>query len=204
MAAISPTLVILARHGESDWNAAGRFQGQADRPLTPRGRRQAQELAARLAHVPLDAIYASDLRRALDTAKAIARARELEVETVRELREVDVGSWSGLTRDEAERRFPEGYLRWLDWGNGWDDGETYEEMGARVVEAVRRLAVRHPEGRILVVSHGGSLRALHAAATGLELRTYRRLHPATPNADLSAVLVDPDGRLSEAPDQDLD
>jgi 2,3-bisphosphoglycerate-dependent phosphoglycerate mutase len=201
---MKPTLVILARHGESDWNAARRFQGHADRPLTERGRRQAEELARRLAGLPLDAVYASDLARARDTAAAAATAQGLEVETLRELREVDVGSWSGLTREEAERRFPDGYRRWLDWDAGWDDGETYEKMGARVAAAIRRLGARHPGGRILVVSHGGSIRALHAVASGVDIPTYRRLHPATLNADVSAILVDSDGRLSEAPGHDLD
>src|SRR5918999_5418282 len=185
---MKPTLVILARHGEGDWNSARGFQGHADRPLTERGRRQAEELARRLAHLPLDAVYASDLARARDTAAVVAAAQGLAVKTLPELREVDVGSWSGLTREEAERRFPDGYRRWLDWDAGWADGETYEQMGARVAAAVRLLGTQHPGGRILVVSHGGSLRALHAVASGVDIPTYRRLHPATPNADLSAVL----------------
>jgi broad specificity phosphatase PhoE len=201
---MEPTLVILARHGESDWNAAGRWQGHTDRPLTARGRRQAQELARRLARVPLDAVYASDLRRAHDTAAAVAATQGLDVETTSALREVDVGSWAGLTRAEAETRFPDGFRRWREWDVGWDDGETYEAMGQRVVRAVRRLAARHAGGRILVVSHGGSLRALHAAAAGVDVPTYRRLHPVLPNAELSAILVGHDGRLSEAPDHDLD
>ena len=201
---MKPTLVILARHGESDWNAAGRWQGHTDRPLTDRGRRQAEELARRLAHVPLDAVYASDLERARETAAAVAKPRGLEVEGLPELREVDVGSWAGLTREEAAERFPDGFRRWLDWEIGWDDGETYEEMGARVADAVRSLAARHAGGRILVVSHGGSIRALRAEAAGVDVTSYRRLHPVTPNADLSALLVDPDGRLSEAPDHALD
>jgi 2,3-bisphosphoglycerate-dependent phosphoglycerate mutase len=201
---MKPTLVILARHGESDWNAAGRWQGHTDRPLTDRGRRQAKELARRLAHVPLDAVYASDLNRARETAAAVAEPRGLEVEGLPELREVDVGSWAGLTRQEVEERFPDGFQRWLGWEVGWDDGETYEEMGVRVAGAVRRLAARHAGGRILVVSHGGSVRALHATAAGVDVTSYRRLHPVTPNADLSALLVDPDGRLSEAPDHALD
>jgi broad specificity phosphatase PhoE len=201
---VRPTLVILARHGESDWNAAGRYQGHADRPLTGRGRRQADELAARLAKVPLDAVYSSDLMRARDTALPVAEAHGLRVDTLPELREVDVGSWSGLTREEAQQRFPEGFRRWLRWELAWEDGESYEAMGARVVDAVCRVAARHPGGSILVVSHGGSIRAVHAAAAGIDVGTYRRLHPVTPNADLGAVLVGPDGRLSEAPDHALD
>jgi broad specificity phosphatase PhoE len=192
-----PTVVLLARHGQSDWNAAGRFQGHADRPLTERGRKQAKQLAERLARIPLDAVYASDLRRARETAAPVANAHGLEVETLRELREVNVGSWSGLTREEAKRRFPAGFRRWLEWDAGWDDGETYDQLGERVVQAVHRLAARHPGGRILVVSHGGSVRAVHAAAHGTDVPTYRREHPVVRNADLSVILVMADGRLCE-------
>jgi broad specificity phosphatase PhoE len=201
---MSPTLVLLARHGESDWNAAGRWQGHADRPLTDRGRRQAEDLAERLARVPLDAVYTSDLRRAWETAEPIARHHGLELRKLPELREVDVGSWSGLTRAEAEQRFPDGFRRWREWGTGWDDGETYEEMGERVIGALRRLAAVHLGGRVLVVSHGGALRAVHAAASGMDVGTYRREHPVTRNADFSVVLVDDGGRLSEPSGHDLD
>jgi broad specificity phosphatase PhoE len=89
------TTVYLARHGESDWNVERRWQGHADRPLTERGREQAELLAGRLADVKLDAVYASDLRRAWETAQAVAATRGLEVVRLPELREVDVGSWSG-------------------------------------------------------------------------------------------------------------
>jgi 2,3-bisphosphoglycerate-dependent phosphoglycerate mutase len=201
---MEPTLVILARHGESDWNATGRFQGRADRPLTPGGRRQAEELAARLARVSLDAVFASELQRALETARIVARSHELEVETVSALNEIDVGSWSGLTRAEAEQRFPAGYGRWLARGVGWDDGETYAQLADRAIGAVRRLAARHEGGRILIVTHGGVLRALLASATGVSVAAIRRQHPVTRNAGLHVILVDSSGRLSETPDHDLD
>ena len=153
------------------------------RPLTERGREQARALAERLQHVELDAVYSSDLRRAADTAAAVS----LEVIELPELREVDVGSWSGLTRAEAEERFPEGVARWREGFPGWDDGETYEEMTERVVGAVLAIARAHRGGRVLVVSHGGPIRALHAAALGLDVHTYRRMRPVEPNARLSAV-----------------
>jgi broad specificity phosphatase PhoE len=190
------TTVLLARHGQSDWNAAGRWQGHADRPLSERGREQARELAARLAEFTLDAIYSSDLERARATAEAVAEAQGLEVVTVPALREVDVGSWQGLTRDDARERFPEDFRRWQAGSVGWRDGETYVEMSERVVGAVRAIAERHPGGRILVVAHGGPIRAIHAAALGLDVETYRRLRAVEPNARLSAVCVE-GGRLSE-------
>ena len=190
------TTILLARHGESDWNRAGRWQGQADRPLTELGREQAQALAARLEDTELDAIYSSDLGRARETAEIVAAAKGLAVTSVPELREVDVGSWSGLSRAEAEERFPDGFARWQAGGEGWTDGETYEELGGRVVRAVSRIAADHPGGRVLVVAHGGSIRAVHAAALGVDVHSYRRIQRVEPNATLSAVCVE-DGRLTE-------
>jgi phosphoserine phosphatase len=189
------TTVYLARHGESDWNVERRWQGHADRPLTERGREQARALAERLADVDLDAVYASDLRRAWETAEAVAAPRGLEVLRLPELREVDVGSWSGLTRDECSERFPEAFARWQGGATGWEDGESYEAMGERIVAEIQRLAAEHPGGAILVVSHGGPIRAVHAHALGVDIATHRRTGPVEPNARLSSVSVE-DGRIA--------
>jgi len=186
------TIILLARHGQSDWNATRRWQGHADRPLTEKGREQARALAERLRHVELDAVYSSDLRRAADTAAAVSN----EVIELPALREVDVGSWSGLTRAEAEERFPDGVARWREGLPGWEDGESYEELTRRVLAAVLEIARRHEGGRVLVVSHGGPIRALHAAALGLDVHTYRRMRPVEPNARLSAV-CSANGALTE-------
>ena len=186
------TIILLARHGQSDWNATRRWQGHADRPLTEKGREQARALAERLRHVELDAVYSSDLRRAADTAAAVSN----EVIELPALREVDVGSWSGLTRAEAEERFPDGVARWREGFPGWEDGESYEELTRRVLAAVLEIARRHEGGRVLVVSHGGPIRALHAAALGLDVHTYRRMRPVEPNARLSAV-CSANGALTE-------
>ena len=189
------TTVYLARHGESDWNVERRWQGHADRPLTERGREQAARLAERLADVELDAIYASDLRRAWETAEAVARSRGIEVVRLPELREVDVGSWCGFTRDECADLYPDAFARWQAGGSGWDNGESYEDMGERIVAEIRRLAAEHAGGAILVVSHGGPIRAVHAHALGVDITTHRRTGPVEPNARLSAVAVE-DGRIA--------
>lgn len=190
------TTILLARHGESDWNRAKRWQGHADRPLTERGRVQAAALADRLNETELDAVYSSDLRRAHETAEIVARKQGLDVTWVPELREIDVGSWSGLTRSEAEERFPDAYRRWVEGGEGWEDGETYEELSARVVPALQKIAADHPGDRVLVVAHGGSIRAIHAAAMGIDVHTYRRIQRVESNAALSAVCIE-EGRLTE-------
>jgi broad specificity phosphatase PhoE len=190
------TTLLLARHGETDWNQARRWQGHADRPLTDRGRAQAAALGDRLADIALDAVYSSDLRRARETAEAVALPHGLDVIELPELREVDVGSWEGLTRDEAEAKFPDGFRRWLAGGTGWNDGETYAEMSRRVLAVVEQIASDHEDGRILIVSHGGPIRAIHGAALGMDVEAYRRIRPVEPNARLSAVWVE-HGRLRE-------
>jgi broad specificity phosphatase PhoE len=188
------TTVYLARHGESDWNAANRFQGHADRPLTELGRRQAVELADALeARAPLSAIYTSPLQRALETASIVGARLGLEPAAVDDLREVDVGGWSGLSRTEVEERFPEGFGRWLDGGEGWEDGETYAQMAARVLRALRQIADSHPGDEVLVVSHGGPIRAIHAAAAGMDVHAYRRLNRVEGNAGVSRVAVEEGG-----------
>lgn len=189
------TIILLARHGQSDWNHERRWQGHADRPLTDQGKEQARALADRLQEIQLDAVYSSDLERARTTAAAVAKPRGLEVQQRPDLREVDVGSWSGLTREEAKEHYPEDYGRWLNGGAGWRDGETYEEMSERVLRAVAEIVREHPDGRILLVSHGGPIRAVHAAALGLDVHEYRRLRPVEPNARLSAVCTE-NGRLT--------
>lgn len=195
-------VVLLARHGETDWNAERRFQGHADRPLNARGRAQAEALAERLAPAPLAAVYASDLARARETAEIVARRHGLPVVTRPDLKEVDVGSWSGLTTDEARTRHPEAFSRWRDEGQpGWADGETYEEMRARALRAVLEIGAEHAGETVLVVAHGGTIRALLATALGLDVHEYRHVHPAEPNGGLSALRVE-DGRLAGRLDGD--
>ncbi len=183
------TTILLARHGETAWNREGRFQGHADPPLNEAGRAQARELSAALAREQLAAVYSSPLRRALETAEIVAETHGLEPVLVEALREVDVGSWQGLTRAEVERRFPEQYARWLDFGQGWDDGESYEQMGERVVAALLELAAAHDGDRILAVTHGGPIRAAFAFAAGTTHAQARRRGPAVDNIFVAEFAV---------------
>jgi broad specificity phosphatase PhoE len=154
------TTILLVRHGETDWNHQRRVQGHADRPLNATGRAQAEALADRLLDEPLDAIYSSDLLRAHETARIVARRKGLEVTTVPDLREKHFGTWEGLTDEEVRLRFPEART------GHWGDGESAEQLSARVVAALRRIADGHRGQRLLVVAHGGPLHALlrHCAA----------------------------------------
>ncbi|MBW8879707.1 MAG: histidine phosphatase family protein [Acidobacteria bacterium] len=146
------TTILLARHGETDWNRDGIWQGWADPPLNDTGRAQARELAEQLRTTPFDAVYSSDLRRAHETALIVAEPHEVPIVADPGLREIDIGPWSGLTRAEIEERFPDGKR---------PGGETREQHATRVLEAVERIAREHPGERILLVTHGGTMRALH-------------------------------------------
>lgn len=148
------TTILLARHGETDWNLNRRVQGHSDTPLNDTGRAQAQALGEELAGERIDAVYSSDLVRAHETARAVAEPRGLGVTAIRDLRERHFGTWEGLTDNEIFARFDPA----LD--TSWGDGETREEMAERVLDALRRIAATHPESRVLVVSHGGPLRAV--------------------------------------------
>ncbi len=161
------TTVLLARHGETDWNSEHRWQGHADEPLNDVGRAQAVELASVLAGLGISVVYASDLARALETAEIAAAALGLPVTAHPGLREVDVGTWSGLVHSEIEDVDPAGFESWQAGRKGWQHGESYEEMGERVVATVLEIAAQHRGETVLVVSHGGSIRACRAHAAGL-------------------------------------
>jgi broad specificity phosphatase PhoE len=144
------TRVLLVRHGQSEWNAAGRWQGQADPPLSDLGRRQAHEAARAVGAV--DAVWSSDLQRAAETAAIIAA--DIGVGPVvldPDLRERDAGEYSGLTREEIEERFP-GYLASHRRPPSW---EPDEHLLARALRALHRIAAEVPGGDVLVVTHGG-------------------------------------------------
>jgi len=145
------THLCLVRHGESLWNAEGRVQGQLDPDLSPLGERQAKALAARLSREPWDRLYASDLRRALATAEAIARRTGLEVHRLVELRERHMGRLEGLLAGEARALYP-------DWDDPVVGRESLAAFTERAVAVCRRLITAHPGERLLVVTHGGLIK----------------------------------------------
>jgi probable phosphoglycerate mutase len=184
------TELLLVRHGETDWNRERRFQGHADPPLNEAGREQARALGEQLAAEEIDAVYTSDLRRARETAEILAARLDAEVVALRELREIDVGSWQGLTWPEIEERHPEGVEQWHRDGHGWESGETYGELGTRIAAALRQIAANHPGQRILVVGHGGTVRATRALVDGVSVTESRRRSPAIGNCEVFRVVTE--------------
>jgi broad specificity phosphatase PhoE len=150
------TTLLLVRHGETDWNAEGRLQGHTDRPLSDYGGRQAQQLAGELEDDELEAIYSSDLARARETAEIVGERLGLPVVLDPDLREKDWGTWEGLNAVERDR------VEFV--------GETTEAHQERILQALRRIAERHPgDRRVLVVTHGGSMRRVQTAAMGMAM-----------------------------------
>ena len=163
-----PCRVILARHGQTEWNKEFRFQGKTNVQLTEEGKRQAHALAERLASWPPDVIYSSPLDRALYTAQAIAERHNMKPVILDELEEIDFASWEGQSINGLEREQHEIFSRWRadPFFNPPEGAETWPELSERLSRAVNQfLAGGHK--RIIAVSHGGIMRALYAVFTGL-------------------------------------
>ena len=171
--------IVLLRHGRTEWNATGRFQGQLDSPLDVIGRAQALGAAVAVAPMEPDAIVSSDLSRAADTAAAVAAEAGVDVVLDPRLREINLGSWEGLTRAEARERFPEEYANWQAGSDARrGDGETYAEVGVRAAECVVEWLDRLGAGSTVVaVTHGGTARATIGTLLGFDPDLYWRLAP---------------------------
>lgn len=169
------TRVIAVRHGETVWNAEMRMQGQLDTALSGRGRWQAARTAEALAGAGIEAIYASDLARAFDTAAAIAAVVGLGVVTDAGLRERSFGVFEGFTYAEIDARWPAEAMRWRreDPDFGPDGGETMRAFADRAVATAARIAASERGRTILLVSHGGVLDCLYRAAARIELGAAR-------------------------------
>ena len=154
--------VRLLRHGQSEWNALGRWQGHGDPVLTALGREQASAAAAQLASAAIERIVSSDLARAHETARIVAAALGLSVECDALWRERDIGAWTGLTREEISARWPDEYahFRAHEEQARPGGGESNAMLRARARLALETLRLRHGSARVLVVTHRGIARML--------------------------------------------
>ena len=186
---------FLVRHGETEWNRVGRAQGQADPPLNQEGREQAEAVAARLDTVVFEAAYSSDLRRAADTAAPVMRGRDMPIVYRRDLREKSFGEWEGMTYEELQLRYPAMLEELFEERPSFapPGGESDLELFARAAGAAARIAGRHAgtNGNILVVSHGGTLRAMMASTLGLPVESMWRLRLS--NTGLSVITTFDEG-----------
>lgn len=146
--------LLVARHGQSTWNALGRWQGKADPELTALGEQQAQDAALHVGDI--SSVWASNLQRAKVTASIIAKAKGLEVNIDERLSERDAGEWEGMTRLEIEDGWP-GFLAGHKRPDGFEPDESVAQRG---IEALTEILANGGDGRILVVSHSGVVRAI--------------------------------------------
>jgi 2,3-bisphosphoglycerate-dependent phosphoglycerate mutase len=181
------TDLYLIRHARSTWNTEGRMQGWADMPLDDLGLRQAQALAERLRNYSFDAIYSSPLARARQTAEAVAAYSNLVVVLDDRLKERDLGQWTGLTGSEAEQQFP-GIRLSGEWRiTGPPGGEGQAQLAARAAAAFSDILAAHPDGRVAVISHSGTLSAYLAHLLGLS--PVSPVHFPLENTGLARVRV---------------
>jgi len=178
------TKLLLVRHGETDWNRDGRWQGHSDTHLNDVGREQAARLAAELDGI--DVVYSSDLARARETADILAARLELNVRIDPRLRERSFGAWEGKTAPEIETAFAAAHARWLAGdGPGADDAEPFADFAARVHSFLAETLTRYPDETVLIVGHGGSIRVIHALAGGLDYVRDHRSIPGVPNCTVT-------------------
>jgi broad specificity phosphatase PhoE len=182
------TRFLLVRHGETELNREGRWQGGGSNPpLNEKGRLQARELARRLAGRPVAALYTSPQRRARETAVILGECLGLEPRQVEALHELDHGEWEGRTQAEVLARWPEEYRAYeaAPWDTPRPGGESYEELGRRLWPVLEKLADRHRGEEIAVVTHGGPIRLVLSRVLGRPL-TERHLF-GVDNASAFAV-----------------
>jgi probable phosphoglycerate mutase len=189
------TRLIAIRHGETAWNVATRLQGHLDIDLNDTGRWQANRVARALALAgePIDALYASDLKRAWDTAGAIAAATGATPQVHTGLRERGFGEFEGQTHAAIEAQWPEQALRWRQREPHWAPagGESLHAVRERVAQTVAELAARHLGGQIVLVAHGGVMDALYRLATQQDIQAPRTWELG--NAAINRLLWTPDG-----------
>ncbi len=179
--------LYLVRHGETNWNAVGKFQGHSDVPLSEVGRRQATRLAQYLKNIKIDVVLASDLKRALETAQIISGKPADEIITDHNLREINFGHWEGLTYDEINASYGEILQKWRKepLNTRIPGGEVFSEVAERTTAAVQKIIDQYPNKNVLVVSHGAAIRAIICSIMGIDLNKLWRMY--LDNCSLSII-----------------
>ncbi len=179
--------ILLVRHGQTDWNLAGRWQGHIDIPLNTTGLEQARALAEHLHEQPISAVYASDLKRAQETGAVIAEAHGLALKTDARWRELHLGVFQGLTTSEINAKYPAESRRMREDYMGYviPTGEARRAMQARAFAAYEQLLADEQGDEIVVVSHGGTIRVVLLKLFGDDV-----LHRSIQNTSISTIETD--------------
>lgn len=188
--------IWLARHGQTAWNEQGRFCGHTDVPLSTLGRRQARTLASQLQQMPIAAIYSSDLSRARETAKIIAKKRQIEIISSSAWREINFGAWEGLMYAEIAASFNDqlGFFTNPEH-DAPPQGETLTEVLQRVIPALKEILHHKHDEAIVLVSHGGVIRGMLCSLLGMPLRNQWQLRIDTGSLSAIDVSIDEHGGL---------
>jgi broad specificity phosphatase PhoE len=162
--------LIIARHGETAWNAADIFRGRVSIGLSENGLKQASQLAEYLARKKIQAVYCSPLARALQTAEAVARRQGVAAQPVEELTDLDFGEWEGVARQEVETKQARLYQEWLDTPESVKipGGETLQEARQRALAALDRIRAANPQGTVAIITHRVITKILVCALLGLD------------------------------------
>jgi alpha-ribazole phosphatase len=171
------TKLFLVRHGETIWNHISRYQGHSDVELSDTGREQARLLADRLSAEKIKAVYSSDLKRAYETASILAAPHKLNVQMAKELREINFGVWEGLTYKEITEQYKELAEKWYQSPADVriPEGETFVELRERAYNAVLKLLQENEPGTIIIVAHGGTIRAIICGLMDIDLNHAFRI-----------------------------
>ncbi len=185
------TRLVLIRHGETDWNVEGRYQGQADPPLNERGVEQARLLAERLKNVGIEIIYASPLKRAWQTAEIIARTLHVPLHPDPRLMEINQGEWEGRLVTDIAREYPDLFRRWetSPWEVTLPGGENLAQVQQRVYQAVDEIVARHPHQTVALVTHRLPIALIKIRYQGLDPQEVRNI--PIPNTHWEIIEVTP-------------
>lgn len=169
--------LVLIRHGQTDWNVEGRWQGQADPPLSERGREEARRVARELRQFEFAALYSSDLRRALETAQIIDVRIGMTVIPEPRFREIHLGKWQEMLSVDIEAQYRDEFRRWHDSPSSTHPpgGEDIPALAARVLQAVNEIITRYPNQRVGIVTHELPIAVIACRSRGLDLHDLRTL-----------------------------
>jgi len=186
------TTVLLVRHGQTKSNITGYFMGWSNEDISDLGYAQVRSLSSRLAKFPIDTIYTSPLKRAMNTARILAEPHKLELNVLDDLTEIGLGDWQGLHRDEVSQKWPE------IWSQSridpsvvtFPNGENFQQLTERAVRAFNRIVADNTNRHTLAVTHDAVIRVLAAHVLGTSNSIYR--HMEINNASLSVIRVEDD------------
>lgn len=179
--------LFLVRHGESEWNILSKVQGQSNINLTNKGKEQAKKIAKRLVDEKIDMIFSSDLKRAHDTAMIIGELLNLEVKSLKELREISFGVWEGLTTKEIMEKYMNEHIIWMTEPHKLNlpKAEKLIDLQERLLSIVNDIIKKNKNKNILIVSHGASIKALILGILGIDISNYNKF--SIGNTSLSII-----------------